>query len=140
MTKPPLDFDPPIEERSPAEAHDAWTEMTNLDVGELRAIEDSERNDVYLDRASGTQGADNPPIPGGPLDDAIHLAETPRDEWGADERAEADEARNFLARTTAQFDQSEGEALLPDEEPRIHKDEMSLLRWGFDPAPDDEFP
>jgi len=133
-----FDFD--IDEMAAAEGHDAWSEMTNLDADELRAVRESERNEVYLQRAEGNQGDDDPPIPGGPLDDAIHLAETPREEWGADERAEAAEAENFLNRTLAQFDQNEGEALLPDEEPRIHKDEMSIIRWGFDPEPEDQFP
>jgi len=106
----------------------------------LRKVKHSERNAAYLDAAEGNQGDDDPPIPGGPLDDAIHLAETPRDEWGDDEVAEAAEAENLLARTTAQFEQDEGDPLLPDESPRIHKDEMSLIRWGYDPAPGDRFP
>jgi len=133
-------FDPDIDSLDPADAHDAWTKMTNLDAGELQTVKESERNAAYLDAAEGNQGDDDPPIPGGPLDDAIHLAETPREEWGPDERAEAAEAENFLARTTAQFSQQEGEALLPDTEPKIHKDEMSLIRWGYDPAPEDNYP
>jgi hypothetical protein len=140
MVLPDVDFDTDTETLTPQEAHDRWEDVTNLDAPELRAVEDSERNDIYLDRASGNQGDDDPPIEGGPLEDAIHLAETPRDEWGADERAEADEALNFLSRWEADFAQDEGEALLPEEEPRIHKDELSGIRWGFDPAPGDEFP
>jgi len=141
MTFPELDFETDTEELSPADAHDRWEGVTNLRAEELRAVRESERNEVYLDRAEGNQGDDDPPIPGGPLDDAIHLASTPRDEWGADERAEGEEAINFLSRTTAQFEQDEGEPLLPDEEPpKVHKDEMSLIRWGLDPAPEDEFP
>jgi hypothetical protein len=138
--RPTLDFDTDIGEMSPARAHDAWEEMTNLDGGELREVRDSERNGVYLDRAEGNQTDDNPPIPGGPLSDAITLAETPRDEWGPDERAEAEEARNFLARTLPQYEEDQGTALIEDQSPRIHKNEMSLLRWGFDPEPDDGFP
>lgn len=140
MTETPtLDFERDISKMSPARAHDAWEEMTNLGAGELREVRGSRRNDIYLDRAEGNQTED-PPIPGGPLEDAIHLAETPRDEWGADERAEAHEARNFLARTFPQFDDGEGEPLRPETGPRVHKDEMSLLRWGFDPEPGDGFP
>jgi len=138
--RPTLDFETDISEMSPARAHDAWEEMTNLDLPELRDVRDSERNERYLDRAEGNQTDDNPPIPGGPLSDAITLAETPRDEWGADERAEAEEARNFLARTFPQYEEGEGSPLIEDESPRVHKNEMSLLRWGFDPEPDDEFP
>jgi|APHM01.1.fsa_nt_gi hypothetical protein len=138
MKLPDTDFETDTEELSPAAAHDRWTSVVNLDEEELREVQDSERNAIYLERAEGNQEED-PPIPGGPLDDAIHLASTPADEWGPDERAEADEAINFLSRWRADFDQSEGEPLLPDEEPRIHKDEMSGIRWGFDPS-DDGFP
>jgi len=137
---PDLDFDEDIEDLSPQQAHDRWEDVTNLQADELLAVQDSKRNDIYLDRAEGNQGDDNPPIAGGPLDDAIHLASTPREEWGPDERTEADEALNFLSRTLPQFDDDEGEALRPDVSPRVHKDEMSLIRWGVDPKPDDGFP
>jgi len=137
---PDTDFETDTEDLSPAEAHDRWESVTNLDAGGLRRLQASERNDIYLDRAEGNQGEDDPPIPGGPLEDAIHLARTPRDEWGPDERAEADEAINFLSRWRADFDQDAGEALLPEEPPRVHKDEIAGMRWGFDPAPEDEFP
>jgi len=138
--RPTLDFETDIGEMSPARAHDAWEEMTNLELPELRDVRDSERNERYLDRAEGNQTDDNPPIPGGPLADAITLAETPRDEWGPGERAEAEEARNFLARTFPQYEPDQGTALIEDESPRVHKNEMSLLRWGFDPEPGDGFP
>jgi len=136
---PDFDFGEDLDDMSPAEVHDAWEGATNLDAGELRDAKQSERNDVYLERASGNQEA-NPPIEGGPLEDAIHLAETPASEWGPDEKTEAIEAINFGRRTVPQFDQDEGEALLPDESPRVHKGEMALIRWAFDPAPDDGFP
>jgi hypothetical protein len=137
---PDTDFETDTEQLSPAEAHDRWERVTNLDADGLRDLKASERNDTYLNRAEGNQGSDDPPIPGGPLDDAIHLATTPRDEWGSEERAEADEAINFLSRWRADFEQNAGAALLPDESPRIHKDEIAGMRWGFDPAPGDEFP
>lgn len=137
---PEVDFETDTEALSPGEAHDRWESVTNLQADELREVKQSERNEVYLDRAEGNQGDDDPPIAGGPLDDAIHLAETPRDEWGEDERAEADEALNFLSRWGADFEQSEGDALLADDEPRVHKDEMAGIRWGFDPAPGDGYP
>jgi len=128
------------EDTSPAEAHDLWEQETNLEAPQLRAVRDDTRNEEYLETASDGREESDGPIPGGPLDDAIHLAETPRDEWGADERAEADEALNFLSRTLPQFGEDEGDPLRPDSEPRIHKGEMSLLRWGVDPNPDDGFP
>jgi hypothetical protein len=137
---PNTDFETDTEELTPGEAHDRWESVTNLDADGLRRLQDSERNDRYLDAAEGNQGDDDPPIPGGPLDDALHLATTPRGEWGAEERAEADEAINFMSRWRADFEQDAGEALLPEESPRIHKDEIAGMRWGFDPAPEDEFP
>jgi len=137
---PNSDFETDTEDLTPAESHDRWESVTNLDADGLRRLQNSERNDIYLDRAEGNQGDDDPPIPGGPLDDAIHLATTPRDEWGREERAEAEEAINFLSRWRADFEQDAGEALLPEESPRIHKDEIAGMRWGFDPAPEDEFP
>jgi len=139
MYEPDLDFETDTEELTPAQAHDRWEDVTNLDTPELERLEDSRRNELYLDAAEGNQGDDNPPIPGGPLADAQHLASTPRDEWGPDERAEAEEAFNFLSRTLAQFDQSEGEALIEEEPPKIHKDELSIMRWGVDPKPSDDF-
>jgi len=136
---PDLDFEIDTEELTPQRAHDRWEDVTNLDTPELEELEDSRRNELYLDAAAGNQGDDNPPIPGGPLDDAQHLASTPRDEWGPDERAEAEEAINFLSRTMPQFEQSEGEPLIEDEPPKIHKDELSIMRWGVDPNPEDDF-
>jgi hypothetical protein len=137
--RPDLDFETDTEELTPQRAHDRWEDVTNLDAPELERLEDSRRNELYLDAAAGNQGDDNPPIPGGPLDDAQHLASTPRDEWGPDERAEAEEKLNFLSRTLPQFEQSEGEALIEDEPPKIHKDELSIMRWGVDLAPEDDF-
>jgi len=137
---PDTDFERDTEALPPAEAHDRWERVTNLDADGLRDLKASERNEVYLGRAEGNQGDDDPPIPGGPLDDALHLATTPRDEWGHEERAEADEAINFLSRWRADFEQDAGSPLLPEESPRVHKDEIAGMRWGFDPAPGDEFP
>jgi hypothetical protein len=57
-----------------------------------------------------------------------------------EERAEADEAINFLSRWRADFDQDAGEPLRPESSPRVHKDEIAGMRWGFDPAPEDKFP
>ena len=137
---PNTDFETDTEELTPGEAHDRWESVTNLQADDLRRLQGSERNARYLDAAEGNQGDDDPPIPGGPLDDALHLATTPRDEWGAEERAEADEAINFLSRWRADFEQDAGEPLRPESSPRIHKDEIAGMRWGFDPAPEDEFP
>jgi len=138
MYRPDFEFETDPDDMSPAEVHDAWEDVTNLDAPALRSVRESRRNDEYLEQAEGNESSDGP-IQGGPLDDAIHLAETPADEWGADEKAEAQEAFNFGARTFPQFEQDEGEALV-DESPKIHKGEMALIRWGYDPDPNDSFP
>jgi hypothetical protein len=137
--RPDLDFETDTEQLTPPEAHDRFEKVTNLDAPELRDLRASKRNEVYLDKASGNQDDDNPPIPGGPLEDAIHLATTPRSEYGPDERAEVDELVNYGKRTFPQFEKSEGEALLPDQEPRVTKGEIALERWGFEPH-EDNFP
>jgi hypothetical protein len=125
------------EETSPAEAHDRWEQETNLEAPQLRAVRDDPRNDEYLETASDGREESDRPIPGGPLDDAIHLAETPADEWGAEEKAEAEEALNYKARTLPQYGPDEGEPLLPDEDPDFHTGEWALVRWGFAPEEDD---
>jgi hypothetical protein len=135
MSLPEID----VKKTSPEEAHDRWEDITNLQEDTLRDVKDSKRNDIYLEKAEGNQEGNNPPLEGGPLEDAITLASTPRSEWTRDHVKEAEEARNFLARTKPQFEQSEGEPLMP-EGPKIHKDEMSLIRWGFDPDTTDSFP
>jgi len=127
------------DDTDPETAHDRWTDMTNLEADDLRELQDSRRNEVYLEKAEGNQGSDDPPLPGGPLEDAITLAETPADEWTEDHVAEAAEARNFAARTLPQFEDGEGKPLLPEEEPDVHKGELALQRWGIDPVEDDGF-
>jgi hypothetical protein len=140
MYRPNTDFETDTSKLSPQEAHDRWESVTNLDSADLERLEKSERNELYLKRADGNQTGDPPLNPdSGPLADAQTLAETPRDEWTVDHRAEAEEAMNFFSRTLAQFDQSEGEALIEDEPPKIHKDELSLMRWGLDPNEEDGF-
>jgi hypothetical protein len=128
-----LDFDPEVDEMSPGEAHDAWSEATNLSLDELQDLQDSEKNQRYLEAATDGREEDDGPIPGGPLADAIALASTPRDEWGPDERAEAAEATDFLDRSVSQFDESQGEDLMPGQEDREPVGEVAIERWGLDP-------
>ena len=139
MVDPLDDADSPdiTGEMDPQRVHDIWTAETNLSAAELRAVREDPRNDAYLEAASDGREESDPPIPGGPLDDAIYLAETPADEWGADEVAEAEEALNYKKRTLPQFDADEGEALLPAEEPDFHTGEWALVRWGMAPEEDD---
>jgi hypothetical protein len=120
---------------------DQWQQETNMSTSDLLEVRESKRNELYLEEASGNESTDGP-IEGGPLSDSIAISRAVSGEREVtdDIREEAREAVNFHARTKPQFDQSEGEALIPDEDPKIHKDEMSLLRWAFDPDPDDEFP
>jgi hypothetical protein len=120
---------------------DQWQAETNMSTDDLLELRDSKRNDLYLEQADGNESNDGP-IEGGPLDDAIAISRAVNGEREVtdDIREEADEALNFFARTKPQFEQGEGEALIPDEEPTISKGEISLMRWAFDPDPDDEFP
>jgi len=126
-----------LDGKDPEEWHDKWEDATDLDAPELRDLRDDPVHDAYLDAAEGTQGDDNPPIEGGPLDDAIHLAETPADEWGIEEAKEAEEALNWEARHGAQFDPEAGEDLVEGDGIRTNKREVAAARWGFDFDTDD---
>lgn len=136
---PDLKFETDTEDLTPGQAHDRWESVTNLQADDLQGLRDTPEHDAYLQTASDQRQTDDPPIPGGPLDDAIHLAETPRDEWGPDERAEADEALNWAARHRPQFEKSEGEDLV-DGPPKTTRADVSAARWGFDWRPDDDWP
>jgi hypothetical protein len=120
---------------------DQWQSETNMSTEELIDVRESERNELYLEQAEGNEESDGP-IEGGPLSDAIAISRAVDGEREVtdDIREEADEALNFFARTKPQFDQDEGTPLLPNDKPKIHKGEISLMRWGFDPDPDDQFP
>lgn len=136
---PELDFETDTDELAPADAKDRIESITNMSVDEAERLTESERFDAYNQQSSGQETTD-PPIAGGPTDDFIHLMETPADQWGDDELKEADELENYASRTVPQYDDGEGEPLLPEKKPDIHKGEMALMTWGMDPNPDDDFP
>jgi len=138
--EPSFDFEQDLQELEPSGVHDVWSDVTNLGASELRAIEDTPEHDAYLEQASDQRQLDDGPIAGGPLSDAIHLAETPAEEWGQAEKAEAIEAINFGARATAGFAKSEGEDLTPGDGEKVSKADVSLARWGFDMRLEDDFP
>jgi len=137
---PPLEFEEPIDEMTPGQAHDAWEDATNLQLDGLQALDETPEHDAYLDAASEKRQTENPPIAGGPLDDAIHLAETPRSEWGPEERTEAEEAINWARRHGAQFEKNEGEDLTPGDGQKITKADVAGARWGFDWRLGDDWP
>lgn len=138
---PDLDFETDTEDLTPGQAHDRWESVTNLQADELKRLEGLAEHEAYLDEASSQrQGVDDPPIPGGPLEDAVHLATTPRDEWGPDERAEADEAINWASRHGSQFDPAEGEDLTPGDGVKTTKADVAGWRWAFDWRLDDDLP
>lgn len=137
---PDLDYETDIEELAPDDAHDRWEDATNLDAPELRGLKETPEHDEYLDAASEQRQTNDPPIAGGPLDDAIHLAETPADEWGADEVAEAEEALNWASRHRPQYEKTEGEDLTPGDGVKTTKADVAAARWGFDWKPEDEWP
>lgn len=132
-------FDTDVEQLTPEEAHDVWEAKTNLDAKEMRDLRDSPEHEAYLEQASDQRQTEDPPIEGGPLDDAIHLATTPADEWGADEKAEAEEALDYGARASAQYDPAEGDDLV-DGPPKTTKADVAGARWGFDWKPEDDWP
>jgi len=140
LYEPFLDFETDTEALAPTEAHDRWEDTTNLQADELRNLKDTAEHEAYLDKSSEKRQTSDPPIAGGPLDDAIHLAETPRDEWGKDERAEAEEALNWASRHRPQFDPDEGEDLTPGDGTKTTKADVAAARWGFDWRPDDDWP
>lgn len=127
--------EPEDEKLSAEELHDRWEDVTNLGAAELRDVLDSERNDEYKERNSEmAQEGDEP------LRDAIMLAETPAEEWDEEEVEEAREALDFISRTAAQGAEKEKEGAMLPEEPHYGKQEMSLVRWGVDPFPEDGWP
>lgn len=137
---PDLDFEEDTSELTPGQAHDRWESVTNLQESELERVDDLAEHEAYLDAASEKRQTDDPPIAGGPLEDAIHLAETPRSEWGADERAESEEAINWASRHRPQFDPAEGEDLTPGDDVKTSKADVAGWRWGFDWRLDDDLP
>jgi len=136
---PKLDFERDTEQLSPAEAHDRWEQATNLQADDLRELRKTKAHKRYLETASEQRQTSDPPISGGPLEDALHLATTPRDAWGPDERAEAEEALNWASRHRPQFDPDAGEDLV-EGPPRTTKADVAGARWGFDWRPDDGWP
>jgi len=118
------------DDTTPREAHDIWESRTDLDAEELRGLRGDPVHDAYLDEAEGREASD-PPLQGGPLDDAITLAETPADEWTEDHKQQADEALNWRARHEPQYDPNAGEDLVEGDDVRTNKREVAAARWGF---------
>jgi len=137
--RPDLSFETDTEQLPPKAAKERIKEITNITAEQARALKGSRRFERYNEKASAQETTD-PPIAGGPTDDLIHLRETPADEWGDDELAEADELVNYAKRTIPQYGPDEGEPLLPDESPDIHKGEFALATWGFDMEAGDGWP
>jgi hypothetical protein len=134
---PQLQFDTPDEELTPQQMHDRWEQATNLQAAQLRDLRDTPEHDAYLEQASDGRELSDGPIPGGPLDDARHLAETPRAEWTNKEYAEAEEALNYGRRHVAQYAKSDGTDLTPGDGVKTTKADVAHARWGFDLREDD---
>jgi len=131
--------DPPDDELTPTEPYDRVESVTNLDVAELEAFQESKYNEAYL--ASNSEQAQ----PGDePLEDAIRLLETPADEYrdlddGFNEVEEAEELLDFQRRTQGQIEsQGLGENYLTDAKD-MTKREAASIRWGIDPDADREW-
>jgi len=128
--------DPPDDELTPGQLHDRIDEVTNLSADELRAFQESNYNQAYnMTKSEAAQSGDEP------LEDAIRLLETPREEYrdvddGFNEVEEARELLDFQRRTQAQIaSQGLGSKFLTDAE-NMQKREAASIRWGIDP--DDE--
>lgn len=113
--------------------HDELARETNMTPAELRRWRESENFDVYKRRKSGGEDIDKP------LDDMITLLETPADEYdreGFNEIEEGKQAINFLSRMKGV---EQGDPM-PGSDPPLSKRDASLINWGFDPEPNDNFP
>jgi hypothetical protein len=139
-----MKYDPDIpelgEDPTGEEVHDAVESVTNLSVSELREWEDSQLRSEYLEAANDGKEETDGPIPGGPLEDTITLLETPADEYTEDHIEEGEELVNFVDRTLTQFERSEGEDLMPDKHPGVHKGYAQNMNWGVDPFLGDNSP
>jgi len=131
--------DPPDDELTPTELYDRVESVTNLDVAELEAFQESKYNEAYLESNSEqAQPGDEP------LEDAIRLLETPADEYrdlddGFNEVEEAEELLDFQRRTQGQIEsQGLGENYLTDAKD-MTKREAASIRWGIDPDADREW-
>ena len=131
--------DPPDDELTPTELYDRVESVTNLDVAELEAFQESKYNEAYLESNSEqAQPGDEP------LEDAIRLLETPADEYrdlddGFNEVEEAEELLDFQRRTQGQIEsQGLGENYLTDARD-MTKREAASIRWGIDPDADREW-
>lgn len=137
-------YDPEIpdlpEDPTGKQVHDAVDDVTNLSVSELRDWRDSELRQEYLEAANDGKERDDGPIPGGPLDDTITLLETPADEYTEDHIGEGKELLSFVDRKLTQFDRDEGDDLMPQEHPGVHKGYAQNLNWGVDPFLGDRTP
>jgi len=131
--------DPPDDELTPTELYDRVESVTNLDVAELEAFQESSYNEAYLESNSEqAQPGDEP------LEDAIRLLETPADEYrdlddGFNEVEEAEELLDFQRRTQGQIEsQGLGENYLTEARD-MTKREAASIRWGIDPDADREW-
>src|SRR6056297_991351 len=131
--------DPPDDELTPTELYDRVESVTNLDVAELEAFQESSYNEAYLESNSEqAQPGDEP------LEDAIRLLETPADEYrdlddGFNEVEEAEELLDFQRRTQGQIEsQGLGENYLTDAED-MTKREAASIRWAIDPDEEREW-
>lgn len=123
--------DPPFDQYSPEEIHDHVDDATNMTPGELRDWKDSDNFETYTDAKSGGQEPEEP------IDDAIDLLETPRDEFDDELADEGRELLGFLSRSVSD---TQGTPM-PGTGPEVSKDTAEDLSWGWDPLPDSsQFP
>lgn len=112
----------------PREIHRRFHERINMSVAELEALKESPNYAEYQERKSGGQEGTEP------IDDAIQLIETPVSQWEDKDDGfnEVEQAQELLSFTSRMHEVDEGEPI-PDTEPPISKQEMSMLAWAVDP-------
>ena len=115
---------------NPDDVFEAFNDRVNMTVGELEAWKDSDNFDVYADQKSGGEDITTP------VNDAIRLLETPKDEWGDKDDGfnEVEEANQLLSFTSRMQGVESGDPM-PNTDPKLSKRDASLINWAFDPNP-----
>jgi len=105
--------------------YDEFKDNTNMTADELEAWKDSDQFDAYEDVKSGGEDINEP------VNDAIDLLETPKDEWTSNDVDEAEQLNSFVSRMRGV---NSGDPI-PGSDPDLSKRDASLINWGFDPNP-----
>jgi len=111
-----------------------FNDRVNMSVSELEDWKESEQFDTYAEKKSGGENINKP------VDDAIRLLETPKDDWEDTDDGfnEVEEANQLLSFTSRMQGNESGEPM-PGSDPPLSKRDASLISWGFDPNERSDF-